>query len=65
MRCLLALCEKYDIFYEIEKTEILRLDPFVKMGKPSKIIADSFGGKEEYLKAVQELEQAIYAEEAV
>lgn len=62
-----ALLDKYmnTGIYEIEKTEILRLDPFVKMGKPSKIIADSFGGKEEYLKAVQELEQAIYAEEAV
>ena len=50
--------------YEIEKTEILRLDPFLKLGKPAKIAA-YFGGKDGYLKAVKELEEAIYAEEAV
>lgn len=48
--------------YEIEKTEILKLDPFLKLGKPSKI-AGYFGGKQGYLKAVQELEQAIYTDE--
>ena len=37
---------------EIEKTEILRLDPFLKMGKPQKI-ASYFGGKDGYLKAVK------------
>ena len=47
--------------YEIEKTEVLKLDPFLKMGKPAKI-ASYFGGKEGYLKAVRELEQAIYQE---
>ncbi len=50
--------------YEIEKTEILKLDPFMRLGKPAKI-ASYFGGKEGYLKAVQELEDAIYKEEAV
>ena len=45
--------------YEIEKTEILKLDPFMKMGKPQKI-ASYFGGKDGYLKAVKELENAIY-----
>ena len=50
--------------YEIEKTEILKLDPFLKLGKPAKIAA-YFGGKDGYLKAVKELEEAIYAEEAV
>lgn len=50
--------------YEIEKTEILKLDPFLKLGKPSKI-AGYFGGKQGYLKAVQELEQAIYTDEVV
>ena len=48
--------------YEIEKTDILKLDPFLKMGKPSKI-AGYFGGKEGYLKAVKELEKAIYMDE--
>ena len=61
-----ALLDKYmnTGIYEIEKTEILRLDPFLKMGKPSKI-AGYFGGKQGYLKAVQDLEQAIYTDEVV
>lgn len=59
-----ALLDKYmnTGIYEIEKTEILKLDPFLKMGKPSKI-AGYFGGKEGYLKAVKELEDAIYMDE--
>lgn len=61
-----ALLDKYmnTGIYEIEKTEILKLDPFMKMGKPAKI-AGYFGGKTGYMKAVKELEEAIYAEEAV
>lgn len=50
--------------YEIEKTEILKLDPFQKLGKPAKI-AGYFGGKAGYIQAVKELEKAIYADEAV
>ena len=59
-----ALLDKYmnTGIYEIEKTEILKLDPFLKLGKPAKI-AGYFGGKQGYLKAVQELEQAIYSDE--
>ena len=59
-----ALLDKYmnTGIYEIEKTEILKLDPFLKLGKPAKI-AGYFGGKAGYLKAVQELEQAIYSNE--
>ena len=59
-----ALLDKYmnTGIYEIEKTDILKLDPFLKMGKPSKI-AGYFGGKEGYLKAVKELEKAIYMDE--
>ena len=55
-----ALLDKYCNIgiYEIEKTEVLKLDPFLKMGKPAKI-ASYFGGKGGYLKAVRELEQAI------
>lgn len=45
--------------YEIEKTEILRLDPFLKMGNAPKDCS-YFGGKDGYLKAVKEMEQAIY-----
>ncbi|WP_332446605.1 EcoAI/FtnUII family type I restriction enzme subunit R [Sphaerochaeta sp.] len=56
-----TLLEKYmdTGIYEIEKTEVLKLDPFNKMGKPSRII-QSFGGKELYLKAVKELEEELY-----
>ena len=50
--------------YEIEKTEVLKLDPFVKMGRPAKI-ASYFGGKDGYLKAVKELENEIYTSEVV
>lgn len=59
-----ALLDKYMNagIYEIEKTEILRLDPFTRLGKPAKI-ASYFGGKDGYLKAIQELENAIYTDE--
>lgn len=61
-----ALLDKYmnTGIYEIEKTEILKLDPFMKLGKPAKI-AGYFGGKKEYLKAVKDLEEAIYTEEVI
>ncbi|HWQ30723.1 MAG TPA: DEAD/DEAH box helicase family protein [Negativicutes bacterium] len=56
-----ALLDKYmnTGIYEIEKTEILKLDPFQKFGKPSRI-AQFFGGKEGYLKAIKELEKELY-----
>ena len=61
-----ALLDKYmnTGIYEIEKTEVLKLDPFVKMGRPAKI-ASYFGGKAGYLKAVKELENEIYTSEVV
>ena len=40
----------------MEKTEALKLDPFLRMGKPSKI-AGFFGGKDEYLKDVREMDE--------
>ncbi len=56
-----ALLERYmnTGVYEIEKTEILKLDPFKRMGKPYRLAA-LFGGKEGYLKAVRALEDEIY-----
>ena len=59
-----ALLDKYmnTGIYEIEKTDILKLDPFIKYGKPSKI-ASYFGSRDAYLKAVQELENEIYTDE--
>ncbi len=60
-----ALLDKYMNagVYEIESTEVLKLDPFFKYGKPGKI-AQLFGGKDGYLKAVRELEKEIYSGEA-
>ena len=58
-----ALLDKYmnTGIYEIEKTEVLKLDPFSRYGKPAKI-AQAFGGKEGYLKAIHELEETLYNE---
>lgn len=60
-----ALLDKYmnTGIYEIEKTDILKLDPFAKMGKPARI-AGYFGGRDGYMQAVKALENAIYADEA-
>ncbi len=56
-----ALLDKYmnTGIYEIEKTEILQLDPFKKFGKPSKI-ATYFGGKAGYIQAVKALKEELY-----
>ena len=59
-----ALLDKYMNvgIYEVGKAEILKLDPFLKYGKPAKI-SSYFGGKAGYMKAVQELEDALYSDE--
>ena len=44
---------------QIEDTQVLKLDPFIRMGKPSAIVK-LFGGKDGYLQAVRELENEIY-----
>ena len=56
-----ALLDRYMDYgiYEIERTEILKLDPFADFGKPSRI-AQLFGGKEGYRRALQELEEELY-----
>lgn len=48
--------------YDIETTDILKMDDFKKFGKPSRI-ASYFGGKEKYLQAVKALEEALYENE--
>lgn len=60
-----ALLDRYmnTGIYEIEKTDILKLDPFAKLGKPARI-AGYFGGRDGYMQAVKALENAIYADEA-
>lgn len=56
-----AILDKYadDGIAEIEKTEILKLDPFRKIGKPARI-AKLFGGRKGYLQALKDLENEIY-----
>ena len=55
------LLEKYKNkgITEIVNVEVLRLDPLMKLGKPSKIVS-YFGGKEGYLNAVHNLQNVIY-----
>ena len=56
-----ALLDMYsnEGIYQIEDTQVLKLDPFIRMGKPAAIVK-LFGGKEGYKKAVKELEEEIY-----
>ena len=56
-----ALLDKYanEGITEITKTDILKLDPFRRMGNPARI-AKLFGGKAGYQNAVRELEDEIY-----
>jgi len=56
-----SLLDKYadEGIENIEDLEILRVDPFTQIGTPSEIV-NIFGGKENYLKALKELEQEIY-----
>jgi type I restriction enzyme R subunit len=56
-----ALLDKYMNagIYEIEDTDVLKLDPLKRYGSPAKIVA-MFGGKEGYLKAVKELKEELY-----
>jgi type I restriction enzyme R subunit len=43
----------------IETIEVLKLDPFSEMGTPIQLVK-SFGGRDNYLEAVQQLEDALY-----
>ncbi|QOK29914.1 DEAD/DEAH box helicase family protein (plasmid) [Cytobacillus oceanisediminis] len=56
-----ALLEKYanEGIEHIESMEVLKLRPFDEHGSLIEIIK-SFGGKQQYIQAVQELEQQIY-----
>lgn len=56
-----ALLDKYMNagISELESADVLRLEPLNKFGKPAKI-AQLFGGKEDYIKAIKELENNIY-----
>jgi type I restriction enzyme R subunit len=56
-----ALLEKYadEGIENIENLGILKIQPFNRFGSPVEII-HSFGGKQKYLKALQDLEEQIY-----
>lgn len=56
-----ALLEMYsnEGIYQIEDTQVLKLDPFIRMGKPVALVK-LFGGKDGYLQAIRELEEEIY-----
>lgn len=57
-----ALLDKYanDGISQLENRAVLRLDPFRQMGSPA-TIAKLFGGNQEYISAVKELENLIYS----
>lgn len=57
-----GLLEKYaDAGVEhIEDIKILQLDPFRSIGSPIELVS-SFGGRAQYLQAVKDLEQELYA----
>ena len=46
--------------YDIENTDVLKLDPIKRYGNPASIVK-LFGGKEAYLNAVNELATQIYS----
>ena len=57
-----ALLEKYaeEGIENIENLEVLRVEPFDKMGTPTEIV-QLFGGRDQYTHVVEELEREIYA----
>jgi len=59
-----VLLDKYasDGIENIEDLSVLKVDPFNEIGTPTEII-NMFGGKEEYLHAVSEIEEQLYAVE--
>jgi len=57
-----ALLDKYadEGIENIEDLDILRIEPFKQIGTPSEIL-QVFGGRDQYLQAIEELEREIYA----
>ena len=57
-----ALLEKYadEGIENIEDMEVLRVEPFSKMGTPTEIV-QLFGSRDRYLDTIAELEREIYA----
>jgi len=57
-----TLLDKYadEGVQEIEDIQVLKLKPFDSLGRPLEIIKSSFGSKQAYEDAVNELESEIY-----
>jgi type I restriction enzyme R subunit len=57
-----ALLEKYadEGIENIENLEVLRVEPFNKIGTPTEII-QIFGSRDQYMHVIEELEREIYA----
>jgi len=57
-----ALLDKYALngITDLEKVDVLKIDPFLKIAT-TKAIIDAFGGKQKYISAVHELQNQIYA----
>ena len=57
-----ALLDKYadEGIATIESNEVFKLQPFTDLGSPVELVR-SFGGRPQYLSALQALEQALYA----
>jgi len=57
-----ALLNKYadEGIENMEDLEVLRIDPFNKMGTPAEIV-HIFGGKDQYLHVIEELEKELYS----
>jgi type I restriction enzyme R subunit len=60
-----ALLDKYadEGIENLETIEVLKVQPFEKFGSPYEIVSE-FGGKENYLASVRELEDALYKQGA-
>ncbi len=56
-----ALLDKYatEGIEDIEEMEVLKVEPFTKLGTPAEIVG-WFGGRDNYLSALRELENEIY-----
>ncbi len=57
-----SLLDKYadEGIENIEELTVLRIEPFNKIGTPAEII-QIFGGREQYLRVIEELEHELYA----
>ena len=60
-----ALLAKYadEGVFNLDDTAVLRIPPFTALGTPVQLIG-AFGGREDFVNAVHELQSALYQETA-